>query len=314
MTSYATLSHEVNSRVVIHTLSNGQSVSLPLHDDFYTQFVARNRGLISDDDQRRLRASSILVAGCGSVGGAVIEPLIRLGSERLVLAEPDVYDLHNINRQSVRLQDIGRNKAEVFQERMYDINPYATISVDTRGIIDDNVEALVRGADLVIDAVDVTSTLPLRSKFALHQAAKRLRVPVISGYDIAGLQLLRIYDYRRPATPALAGSVRSEEVDHLEPMAFLRRVIPVAAIPYEMIAELRRQLRHEQHGFPQIVYTANLFGVLALPAALDLLAGRRTRNRLIVDVPTLLRPRPTRLRFLLARLHEARSEVGDVFG
>src|SRR5947209_3868414 len=99
---------------LVHTLSNGQEITLPPRDEFYAQFVTRNRGLITEEEQERLRTANILVAGCGSVGGAAVEPLIRLGAENLILAEPGEYDLPNINRQSVRLQDIGRNKAEVF--------------------------------------------------------------------------------------------------------------------------------------------------------------------------------------------------------
>ncbi len=107
------------------TLSNGSQIALPPHDEFYAQITVRNRGLIDADDQSRLRTANILIAGCGSVGGAAVEPLVRMGAESLTLAEPDGYDLHNINRQSARLQDIGRNKAEVFQEHIRDINPYA---------------------------------------------------------------------------------------------------------------------------------------------------------------------------------------------
>src|SRR5262245_34997200 len=102
-------------------LSTGDEVVLPPHDSFYAQVVARNQGLISEEEQKRLRAARLLIAGCGSIGGAVIEPLVRMGAEHLVLAEPDGYDLHNMNRQSVRLQDLGRNKAAVFQERLRDI-------------------------------------------------------------------------------------------------------------------------------------------------------------------------------------------------
>jgi tRNA A37 threonylcarbamoyladenosine dehydratase len=58
--------------------------------EFYASFTARNRGLVSDDEQQMLRRAVILVAGCGSIGGAVVEPLVRLGAECLVLAEPDV--------------------------------------------------------------------------------------------------------------------------------------------------------------------------------------------------------------------------------
>lgn len=284
------------------TLADRDAVALLTADEFYARLVTRNRGLITEVEQQRLRAASILVAGCGSVGGAVIEPFVRLGAERLVLAEPDTYDLPNMNRQSARLQDIGRNKAAVFQERMREINPYAAIEVETRGITDENVERLVQAADLIIDAVDVTTRPPLRAKFALHRQAKRFGVPVLAGYDVGGLQLLITYDYRRSSTAVMHGRVKAEEIDDLEPFVFLRRVIPIRAIPFEMIGELRRQLRGEGQGFPQLVFTAQLFGVLALPAALDLLAGRPMRRQVIIDVPGQLRPLPARLRVGLARL------------
>src|SRR5260370_19975106 len=40
-------------------------------------------------EQQMLRRAGILVAGCGSIGGAVVEPLLRMGAERLVLGGPD---------------------------------------------------------------------------------------------------------------------------------------------------------------------------------------------------------------------------------
>src|SRR5437762_2127940 len=152
-------------------LSNGQEIALPPHDQFYAQLIARNRGLITEAEQERLRQSTLLIAGCGSIGGAVIEPLVRMGAEHLVLAEPDGYD------------------------------------------------------------------------------------------------------YGRPSRAGLHGRVPVHEIERLQPLDFLRRVVPNAAIPYEMFAEMRRQLQGEREGFPQLVSTANLFSALALRAVLGLLAG-----------------------------------------
>ncbi|CAN5497969.1 hypothetical protein BH23CHL2_BH23CHL2_06550 [soil metagenome] len=288
--------------LVTHKLSSGQEIQLPPHDEFYRQFTTRNTGVISDADQQRLRTATILVAGCGSVGGAAVEPLIRFGAEHLVLVEPDEYDLHNLNRQNMRLQDIGRNKAEGLRERVSDINPYAEVSLETSGITADNVERLVQSADIIIDGVDVTTQSPLLMKFLLHKQARRYRKPVISGYDVAGLQLLHIYDYRKPSVQVLHGKVKESEIQTIQPFQFLRRVVPIAALPYEIVGELRRQIRGEREGFPQIVYTANLFGVMTLPAVLEILAGRPIKQRIICDVPTLLRPARERARVLVARL------------
>jgi molybdopterin/thiamine biosynthesis adenylyltransferase len=286
----------------VHTLADGRQVAVPPHDEFYRLLITRNEGLVTKEDQERLRNSVILIAGCGSIGGAAVEPLIRMGAEHLVLVEPGDYDIPNMNRQSVRLQDVGRNKAAVFKERMAEINPYATITVDTRGVVADNAESLARSAAVILDGVDVTTKPPLRAKFDLHKYAQQFRVPVVSGYDIAHLQCLIVYDYRQPNVPILHGRVREDQIDAMQPMSFLERIVPIAAIPIEIIPELSRQLRGEREGFPQLVYTANLYGVLAVPAVVDLLAGRPVPRRVMVDVPTLMRSRPARWRTALSRL------------
>jgi molybdopterin/thiamine biosynthesis adenylyltransferase len=270
--------------------------SVPPHDEFYAELTTRNGGLVTEEEQARLRTATILIAGCGSIGGAAVEPLVRIGCERLVLAEPDGYDIANMNRQSVRLQDVGRNKAEVFKERMREINPYARVDVHNRGITDDNVGPLVGAADVVIDGVDVTTKAPIKHKYNLHREAKALRKPVVSGYDIAGLQLLYIYDYRDGGTEIMQGKIKADEVEKLAPFEFLARIIPVPAIPLEMIPELRKQLAGEREGFPQLVYTAHLFGVLAVRAVLDILSDRPIRKRVIVDVDKLMRPTGHKLR------------------
>ncbi|HEX7102161.1 MAG TPA: ThiF family adenylyltransferase, partial [Nitrolancea sp.] len=188
---------QASTRGIRVTLAGGEVLQLPPHDEFYAELITRNAGLVSDAEQQRLRDATILVAGCGSIGGAVVEPLVRMGAEHLILAEPGDYDIHNLNRQSMTVHDIGRNKAEVLREQALSINPYASIEVDTRGIVDENVVDLVRRATIIIDGVDVTTKPPLRMKLALHEQAHRAGVPVISGYDIAGLQMMKIYDYRQ---------------------------------------------------------------------------------------------------------------------
>jgi ThiF family protein len=274
------------------------------HDAFYSQLTARNRGLVDAVEQQRLRRTTILVAGCGSIGGAVVEPLVRLGAEHLLLAEPDGYELHNLNRQNAAVADVGRNKARVLAERVHQINPHVDVQVDVRGVTADNVAALVSSAGLIFDGVDVTTSSALACKYALHVAAQRSGVPVVCGYDIAGTQLVLVYDYRVRALPVLRGRLDGVPPGRLDPLRFLARVVPLRAVPVEMFGELRRQLSGESATFPQLVYSAHLFGVLACRVALDLLAGRPVRPRITVDVHTLTRPRRQRWHSRVTRLVE----------
>jgi molybdopterin/thiamine biosynthesis adenylyltransferase len=275
-----------------------------MHDAFYADLTRRNRGLIDARDQQLLRRATILVAGCGSIGGAVVEPLVRLGAEQLILAEPDVYEVHNLNRQQARLADMGRNKALVLAERMREINPYADVRVDERGITADNVVAHAAAATVIFDGIDVTTRPALVCKHALHVQAHRLRVPVVCGYDIAGTQLVIVYDYRRGSLDVLDGRLSGQCVEELDPLRFLARVVPLRALPLEIFPILRSQLRGDDTGFPQLVYSAQMFGVLACRVGLDLLAGRPVRHRITVDVNMLTRPGSRRRRARWARAVE----------
>ena len=275
-------------------------VAAAAHEQFYTALTARNRGLINEEDQARLRDATLLVAGCGSIGGAAVEPLVRLGARRLILAEPDVYEAHNLNRQHATLADVGRNKAEVLAAWATSVNPYAHIRVERDGITAANAASLVQQASVVIDGVDVTAAAALRCKVLLHREAQRARVPVVSGYDIAGVQLVLVYDYRR-GVPVLHGRIGDADLACLEPMRFLARVLPLRALPVEIFPVLAAQREGEDVSFPQLVYSARMFGVIASRAVVDLLAGRRVRRRVLVDVHDLTRTTSARWRTAVAR-------------
>ena len=68
---------------------------------FYADLTTRNRGFVSDAAQDRLGQLTVLVAGCGSTGGAAVEPLVRLGVQHFLLAEPGAR-VHLYGKREVR--------------------------------------------------------------------------------------------------------------------------------------------------------------------------------------------------------------------
>ncbi|MGW2838449.1 ThiF family adenylyltransferase [Streptomyces sp. NPDC001493] len=256
-------------------------------ETYYRSLTERNRGLIPDAVQQRLRNATVLVAGCGSTGGAVVEPLARLGTGRFVLAEPGEYELNNLNRQSATRADIGRNKAEVAAERIRSVNPYAEIRVDTAGIHPDAPELLLDGVDVVVDGVDVTTLSGWRAKHALHVAAAHRRLPVVSGYDLSGTQHVRFYDYRTDPTP-LADAVSAEDIAEGALWTLLLKVIPREIVPADLIADVTAHRGDPDYSVPQLVYASHQFGVLAARYVIEILAGRPVRDRLTVDVHRLV--------------------------
>jgi hypothetical protein len=268
-------------------------------DALYRELTRRNRVLIGPELQERLRRQRFVIAGVGSTGGACIMPLVRTGAGRLVLADPGRYEVSNLNRQQARLGEVGRNKARVQAERALEVNPFLAVEVDEHGIDPSDPGRLLRERDLVIDAVDVTESAGAAAKLALHEACCRLRLRVITAYDIASTQYVEFYDYTHVRVP-LRGRVASGEV---EPLRLMRSLVPLRALPDEIFAVLDDRRRHPDEGWPQLAMTSALLGPIVVAYVLRLLDGRRVRRSVRIDVLDAVRPPARRL------LHRRRRDL-----
>jgi tRNA threonylcarbamoyladenosine dehydratase len=267
----------------------------------YREMTRRNQPSLSRKEQGSLRAVRILVAGCGSIGGATVVPLVRLGAERFVLCEPGDYELNNLNRQAADMDDIGRNKADVQAERARAINPEAEVLVERDGVTGDNVDWLVGTTDVVLDGVDVTEPAGIAAKRALHAEAWRQRRLVISGLDLGGTQVVYAFDYRDGRTRPFDGRLDGAPPG-LGAVEFLSRLVDPFDVPREMLAHAEAMIRGQAGSAPQLAPTADQFGVLAAWMVLDFAAGRPVRKRVKVAIPDLVMPRGRRLANEAARI------------
>jgi hypothetical protein len=271
--------------------------------DHYREMTRRNQPSLSREEQAALRAVRVLIAGCGSIGGAPVVPLVRLGVERFILCEPGDYELNNLNRQAADISDIGRNKAAVQADRARAINPEVETLVETDGVTEDNVDWLVGSADVIIDGVDVTEPAGIAAKRALHQEAWRQRRLVISGLDLGGTQVVFGFDYRDGRTRPLNGRL-DKAPENLDALQFLTRLVSPLDVPRELLAYSEAMIRGQAGSPPQLAPTADQFGVLAAWMVLDFAAGRPVRKRIKVAIPDLVMPRRRRVGNEAARIVE----------
>jgi molybdopterin/thiamine biosynthesis adenylyltransferase/molybdopterin synthase catalytic subunit/rhodanese-related sulfurtransferase len=140
--------------------------------------------------QGKLRASRVLVVGCGGLGVPVISYLAGAGIGRLGLVDGDRLEPSNLHRQTMyALADVGQLKAELASARVRALNP--DVDVHTYPVRLDVTTApdIVGQYDLVIDCTDNFST-----KFLLNDVCVQKRVPVIfsSVYQYEGqIQVVR---------------------------------------------------------------------------------------------------------------------------
>ena len=136
------------------------------------QAFSRNLGLISPEEQERLRHCRVAIPGMGGVGGMHLMTLARMGIGKFRIADPDKFESGNFNRQfGATIENIGRLKAEVLAESARGVNPESDIDVMNQFVTQDNVEQFLDGADLVVDALDFFAFDARRMLF--REAARR---------------------------------------------------------------------------------------------------------------------------------------------
>jgi len=135
------------------TLSDANVAHLP--DWSYAEAFSRNLGLITVGEQKRLRATRVAVAGLGGVGGVDLIALARLGIGKFTIADPDVFETRNTNRQYGAMRSAeGLYKADVMRDIVLDINPEAEIRVFREPIGPKNADAFLEGAEALVDGID----------------------------------------------------------------------------------------------------------------------------------------------------------------
>ncbi|MEA3292129.1 MAG: tRNA threonylcarbamoyladenosine dehydratase [Pseudomonadota bacterium] len=169
----------------------------------------RTRIVIGDEGLHRLAAIHVLIVGLGGVGGFAAEALGRAGIGRLTIVDHDTIHPSNINRQLVALHStLGASKAELMAERLRDINPQATLRVDTSFLRPETVFELLDGGrfDFVLDCID-----SIHCKTALVAGCQQQGIPVISAMGAGGRidpTRLRIERLDRTHTCPLAKEMR----------------------------------------------------------------------------------------------------------
>lgn len=155
------------------------------------KMFTRNLGIISKEEQEKLRNSTVAIAGVGADGGLVAERLVRAGVGNIRLADPDIFDLSNLNRQfGCDIETIGKNKAEVIAYICKKINP--NINVKTYpGVTKENVAEFVSGADVVVDEIDYTR---LDISVMFHREARRQNKYVFLAVNIGWGANVFIFD------------------------------------------------------------------------------------------------------------------------
>ena len=160
-------------------LAEGLPVTRPDIDaDFYDRYSRHLRlPEVGEAGQRKLEAARVAMVGAGGLGSPAAYYLAAAGIGTIVLADDDVVDRSNLQRQILHTDArIGMAKVESARAALSALNPRLTIEGFAERITAANVERLIAGADVVIDGAD---NFPVR--YLLNDACVKLRKPLVYG-------------------------------------------------------------------------------------------------------------------------------------
>lgn len=146
------------------------------NDRYWKQRLVAGFG---DKGQDALKAAKVTLVGCGALGCGQAQLLARAGVGKLTLIDRDFVELSNLHRQLLfdeqdALQAIP--KAEAAARRLRQVNSGIDIVAKVADVGARNIEALIEGADLVMDATD-----NIEARYVLNDACVKHGVPWIYG-------------------------------------------------------------------------------------------------------------------------------------
>lgn len=186
---------------------------------------------LSGAQMARLAAARVGVAGAGGLGSNCAVFLVRSGIRRLVVADPDVVSLSNLNRQHFFPRHLGLSKVEALGGVLRELNPALDLTLVPETLDGDSACALFAGCDVVVEAVDDPA-----SKKTLVEALLRQGHSVVSASGMAGWGGPPMTSRRIGKRLTVVGDFVSEIGPGCPPMA--PRVVMAAALEADAVLAL----------------------------------------------------------------------------
>jgi molybdopterin-synthase adenylyltransferase len=244
----------------------------------YDAFTTRNIGFVTPAEQAVLRTSRVFVCGVGGMGGAAFMALVRAGVGRFVIADIDVFEVSNLNRQVfANAATIGQPKAESALAAARAINP--EVEIDCLGPEwSDRLDEIAGGCAVLVNGMD-----DIGAGVHLYRRAKAAGRPVIDAYmsPLPSVIVVRPDDPRpeeRLGFPTIGKDWRAvTEADrHAAMLAEIEHVMLHSSsrhhVDLTIAAEVAAGRRSRMSFAPMVITT----GMLMAYETIALLLGKRT--------------------------------------
>jgi molybdopterin/thiamine biosynthesis adenylyltransferase len=144
-------------------------------------------GGIGPHGQERLRAARVAVVGCGATGSAVVSLLARAGVGFLRIIDRDYVEPSNLQRQSLFDESDAAEsvpKAIAAARKIACFNSEIVVEPQIDDLTPENVDAILTGADLILDGTDNFETRYLVNDFAVKNGIPWIYAAAVGSYAV----------------------------------------------------------------------------------------------------------------------------------
>lgn len=166
----------------------------PQEQERYTRQIALPQ--IGEEGQLKLKKAKVAIIGLGGLGSPIAYYLAAAGVGSLVLIDPDVVGLPNLQRQILHTTDrVGELKVLSAKDRLEHLNPECEILAVPSKLETKNASALLDGCQLIVDACDNYAT-----RFQISDIACQLGIPHLYGSVWQFMGQVALFD-SKPGSP-----------------------------------------------------------------------------------------------------------------
>lgn len=132
----------------------------------------RQLNIINFDDsvQEKIKNSKVVILGAGGVGCPVSIYLAVAGLGHLIIADGDVVEMTNLNRQiGYGDRDLNQKKAPILQRRLLELNPTLRIDIFDSWVDEKNLPGILEGCDYVVDSFDKNKSRLMVNRYLVEK-------------------------------------------------------------------------------------------------------------------------------------------------
>lgn len=133
--------------------------------------------------QNKLKNKKVGIAGCGGLGSNCAVALARVGVGNLIIADFDVIEESNLNRQYFFFDQIGKPKATTLKDNLIRINPNIQVEAYVKKLEATDVIEIFKDCEVIVEAFDRADQKMMIIKAVWANMPDKI---IVSGNGMAG--------------------------------------------------------------------------------------------------------------------------------